>query len=156
MASLTLYFATNRNHEGNRWTPDAYGSKFSKDGMENLRFGRVSVEASDKKIQQFLKKKMKNCGVGDGEGLSEYLADRAKSAKINAYKEIIDKDTPETLQKPKLGSKAAFADLQTAMKACSDVLVCIHGFNVDWHHAVGSALSLQTMLRNTGDKKIRM
>jgi len=153
MTSLTLFFATNRNHEGDQWAPKSYGSKFSKDGMENLRFGRVSVEASNKKIQKFLKKKMKDCGVGDGEGLSEYLADQAKSAKIKGYKEVIDKDTPESLQKPKLGSKAAFADLQTAMKACSDVLVYIHGFNVDWFQSVGSALSLQTMLQNTGDKK---
>ena len=46
MATLTLYYATNRNYEGeDRWHPDSYGTKFSDDGMENLRFGFVSVDA---------------------------------------------------------------------------------------------------------------
>jgi esterase/lipase superfamily enzyme len=45
MTTLKLYYATNRNHIGNRWTPDAYGAKFSDDDMENLRFSEVGVEA---------------------------------------------------------------------------------------------------------------
>ena len=46
MTKLTLYYATNRKHEGkDRWHPESYGTKFSDDGMENLRFGAVSVEA---------------------------------------------------------------------------------------------------------------
>lgn len=51
MTSLTLHFAANRNHVVDRWTPDFYRSKFRKNGMENLRIGAASVEASDKKIQ---------------------------------------------------------------------------------------------------------
>ena len=46
MTTLTLFYATNRNHKGNRWNPKSYDSKFSSDGMENLRFGVVKVEAS--------------------------------------------------------------------------------------------------------------
>ena len=44
MITLTLYYATNRNHLGqDRWKPDGYGSKFSQDGVENLRFGRLTL-----------------------------------------------------------------------------------------------------------------
>ena len=45
MTILTLYYATNRNHLGaDRWKPEGYGSKFSQDGVENLRFGRLTLE----------------------------------------------------------------------------------------------------------------
>lgn len=155
MAKLTLYYATNRKHEGkNRWRPDAYGTKFSDDGMENLRFGFVTVDADDKRIEGFLNKDMEDCGTGDGEGLGGYLAKCAQSARIEAYRESLRKDIAEAAQKDvKLGSKAMFADLMSDMEKASDALIYIHGFNVSWHSAVGSALALQTMLRRakTGD-----
>lgn len=149
MAKLTLYYATNRKHEGkNRWRPDAYGTKFSDDGMENLRFGFVTVDADDTKIEGFLNKDMEDCGTGDGEGLGGYLAKCAESARIEAYRESLSKDIAEAAQKDaKLGSKAMFADLMSDMEKASDALIYIHGFNVSWHSAVGSALALQTMLR---------
>lgn len=149
MAKLTLYYATNRKHEGkNRWRPDAYGTKFSDDGMENLRFGFVTVDADDKRIEGFLNKDMEDCGTGDGEGLGGYLAKCAQSARIEAYRESLRKDIAEAAQKDvKLGSKAMFADLMSDMEKASDALIYIHGFNVSWHSAVGSALALQTMLR---------
>ena len=41
-----------------------------------------------------------------------------------------------------------FADLKADMEKSSDVLIYIHGFNVSWYDAVGSALALQHMLQN--------
>jgi len=152
MARLTLYYATNRNHEGrNRWRPDSYGKKFSNDGMENLRFGVVSVEADDKKIDKYLNADMKDCGEGDGVGLGGYLAGCARTARIEAYRETISPNVADVAQKnAKLGSKAMFSDVMSDMEKSSDVLIYIHGFNVSWLNAVGSALALQTMLQNAG------
>jgi esterase/lipase superfamily enzyme len=45
-----------------------------------------------------------------------------------------------------LGSEAMFADVKQTMENCTDVVVYIHGFNVSWKNAVGSALALQMML----------
>ena len=54
MSKLQLFYATNRGHEGkNRWKPEAYGTKFSSDGMENLRFGSLTVDAA-RKIEEWL------------------------------------------------------------------------------------------------------
>ena len=67
MKDLTLYYATNRNHLGaDRWQPTAYGSKFSDDGAENLRFGKVTLSADEKRIGEFLAKDV-GFGAGDGE-----------------------------------------------------------------------------------------
>jgi esterase/lipase superfamily enzyme len=154
MAKLTLYFATNRKHEGkDRWHPDSYGTKFSDDGMENLRFGFVSVDADDKKIDKCLSADMKDCGAGDGISLGDYLAGCAESARIEAYREAISADIAEVEQKnAKLGSKGMFADVMSDMEKSSDVLIYIHGFNVSWFSAVGYALALQIMLRNAGTR----
>jgi len=150
----TLYFATNRNHVGkDRWHPDSYGTKFSNDGMENLRFGVVTVTADEKTVKKHLKAKIEDCGVGDGESLGTHLAERAKNAKITAYEETIGDHIADTAQKKaKFGSRAMFSDVQTAMENSSDVLLYIHGFNVSWYEAVGSALALQIMLQNAPTK----
>ena len=154
MAKLTLYYATNRNHVGNdRWRPDSYGTKFSDDGMENLRFGFVTVAADDKKISAFHNTGLHDCGVGDGEGLGGYLAECAKTAAIEAYQESINPGIADVAQKGlKLGSKAMFADVMSDMEKSSDVLIYIHGFNVSWFDAVGSALALQQMLQNAAQR----
>jgi hypothetical protein len=48
---LQIFYATNRAHEGPRqFQPTSYGALFSNDGMENLRFGRVSFSADDAKV----------------------------------------------------------------------------------------------------------
>jgi esterase/lipase superfamily enzyme len=150
MAKLTLYYATNRNHVGDdRWHPDSYGTKFSDDGMENLRFGYVTVTADDRKLAAFLNASVNDCGSGNGEGLGGYLSKCAKTAKIEAYKEDINAGIADTAQpNAKLGSKAMFADVQSDMEKSSDVVLYIHGFNVSWFNAVGSALALQYMLQN--------
>jgi esterase/lipase superfamily enzyme len=150
MTELKLYYATNRKHVGaDRWHPDSYGSKFSDDGMENLRFGEVTVTADDGELAKWLEADMEDCGVGDGESLASYLADCAKSAQIEAYEETINPNIADVAQKnPKLGSQAMFKDVMSDMRNSSDVLIYIHGFNVSWFDAVGSALALQLMLQN--------
>lgn len=154
MAKYTLYYATNRNHIGsNRWFPDSYGTKFSDDGMENLRFGVVTVTADQSKVNLHLNTPMQECGNGDGVKLGEYLSKCAENAKIEAYEEVLGNHIAEAAQKRvKLGSQAMFTDVQSAMENSSDVLIYIHGFNVSWNEAVGSALALQLMLRNSPTK----
>jgi len=152
MAKLTLYYATNRKHEGkDRWRPDSYGTKFSDDGMENLRFGFVSVDADDKKIAKYLSADVQDCGVGDGISLGDYLAECAKTARIEAYRELVSPNVADA-EHAKLGSKAMFADVMSDMEKSSDVLIYIHGFNVSWYGAVGYALALQTMLQNAATR----
>jgi esterase/lipase superfamily enzyme len=154
MATLQLYYATNRGHVGkDRFKPTGYGKKFSDDGMENLRFGRLTVQADDAKIKKFLNTKVGPLGSGNGEDLGTYLADCAEKANIQAYPEKIDDAIHQASQpKAKLGSLAMFADLKSDMEKSSDVVLFIHGFNVSWKSAVGSALALQLMLQNSPAK----
>lgn len=155
MARYKLFYATNRNHLGaDRWHPKAYGTKFSQDGIENLRFGVLDVEADEARVAGFLAAPMPDCGHGDGEELAEYLAKCAAKATIRAYRESISPDIAEAAQPAvRLGSQAMFADVMELMRTSSDVLIYIHGFNVSWAEAVGSALALQLMLgsRSTAD-----
>ncbi len=149
MAKLTLYYATNRNHLGaDRWRPDGYGSKFSDDGMENLRFGYVTLTADERRIDRYVHADIGAGGAGDGSGLAGYLTECAKSATIDAYRESISANIADVAQDhAKYGSLGMFADLQKEMEDKTDVLIYIHGFNVSWAEAVGSALALQTMLQ---------
>ena len=151
MADHKLYYATNRNHIGDdQWHPDSYGKKFSDDGMENLRFGVVNVTVDQREVKKHLSADVKVSGTGNGEALAGYLRTRADGARIEAYQESINRDVAETAQpEAKLGSKAMFADLRADMEKSTDVLIYIHGFNVSWHDAVGSALALQLMLQNS-------
>ncbi len=153
MTELRLFYATNRNHLGeDRWRPDGYGKKFSDDGVENLRFGRLTVKVDESKMAKFLEKDCGSMGQGDGEGLTKYLAKCAESADIIAYREKINRSIAEYLQENvKQGSQEAFADLQVIMRHNTDVLVFIHGFNVSWTDAIGRALSLQEMLNHCPD-----
>lgn len=151
MAKLTLYYATNRKHEGkDRWNPTGYGNNFSDDGMENLRFGMVMLDADDNEIKAALGKNMGACGKGDGESLAKHLTKCAETATIQAYPEKIDRKLADGRQKnARFGSLAMFTDLKSAMEKNSDALIYIHGFNVSWHEAVGAALALELMLNNS-------
>ena len=141
--TLTLYYATNRAHKGkDRWHPGSYGPKFSDDGMENLRFGRLKLDVDAAKIERYL-------AADKIEDLSAYLETRAKSAAIDAFPEKLDRSVAENLQDAKLGSAAMFAELKELMEKCSDVLVYVHGFNVSWFSAVGAALALQIKLNRS-------
>ena len=150
MSELKLYYATNRNHIGkDRWHPSAYGAKFSADGIENLRFGVLSVTADDARLRRFLTAQLGTCGTGDGESLAGYLATCARKATIVAYEERIDPAIADAAQQDAVyGSSAMFADLKADMLASTDVMLYIHGFNVSWFEAVGGALAAQCMLRN--------
>lgn len=149
MTKYKLYYATNRKHVGSdRWHPTSYGRKFSNDGMENLRFGVVEVTADENEVESHLNTSVEKCGVGNGEKLGGYLAGCVKSASIFAYEEKIGDYIADVAQEDlKLGSQAMFADVMSDMEKSSDVLIYIHGFNVSWFDAVGSALALQLMLK---------
>lgn len=147
MSDRTLYYATNRKHEGNRWKPDGYGTKFSDDGLENLRFGKLTVSVDEIRSMKYARSEMGKIGTGNGEGMSEYFTDLARQADIMAFEESIDPKIADTAQPAKLGSAAMFNEMKSIMMNATDVLVYIHGFNVSWHSAVGSALGLQEMLR---------
>jgi esterase/lipase superfamily enzyme len=156
MTEHGLYFATNRNHEGDdRWHPVRYGRSFSADGMENLRFGWLQVDVPQAEVDSCLTTDT-GFGAGDGERLSAVFATAASAASIEAYEEQIDPNRADTTQpRARLGSKAMFRDLQREMLRRCDVVVYVHGFNVSWESAVGSALALQTMLNrnDVGDPK---
>ncbi len=152
MKDLILYYLTNRNHIGpDQWNPQEYGTKFSDDGIENLRFGKVTVGVDEAEISKCLESDS-GFGTGKGEKLSSIITDAVKQgATINAFPESIDRSITETLQSNiKKGSTAMFNELKTQMMQSSDVLVYVHGFNVSWHAAVGSALALQEMLNRSG------
>ena len=153
MAIINLYYATNRKHIGrDRWRPSSYGNNFSNDGMENLRFGIVQIQTDDNKVRRFLNTPIDNMGAGDGLSLSSYLTKCAKTAKIHAYEENLSHDISEESQdNVTLGSRSMFDHLQSDMGAGCDVLVYIHGFNVSWYEAVGSAVALQLMQAQTGE-----
>ncbi|MDT8281794.1 MAG: alpha/beta hydrolase [Gammaproteobacteria bacterium] len=159
MITVNLFYATNRRHIGdNRWTPTAYSTDFSSDGQENLRFGQISFDADETKINQHLqRKKTGEKDAGDGEKLAEYFARCIKkSSTIKAYAEKISyKSTDKHQEDAKFGSQSLFEDLRETMLNKSDVLVYIHGFNVSWTDAVATASSLQLMLNrhNQADDK---
>ncbi|WP_418317085.1 alpha/beta hydrolase [Piscinibacter sakaiensis] len=144
-----IYYATNRGHEGaDRFSPDRYGERFSSDGMENLRFGRVTFTADEQRVNELLNQDRPLTGPGDGEALQDYFAACAKATqRIEAYEESIpDPRLSDTAQPTRLGSKAMFADLQQDMCVGRDMLVLIHGYNVDWEEAVGTAAALEATL----------
>ena len=153
MKKLTLYYATNRNHSGDdQWHPSSYGVEYSKSengvGEQNLRFGKLTLNADNNKIKICLNSHADG-DKGNGVALSEYLTGIADKAKITAYKEESDEKEIK-----KFGSLAMFSELKQAMSDSNDVLVYIHGFNVSWCDAVGSALALQEMVnQKTADKQ---
>jgi esterase/lipase superfamily enzyme len=154
MATLTLYYGTNRAHEGaDRWQPTGYGTRFSSDGAENLRFGTVTMRVDHRTLRGHLTRRRKHSGVGDGEALADWLSQQP--GHIAAYREQIDPTVADTHQPQAVfGSQALFADLKAHMDGGADVLIFIHGFNVAWNEAVGSALALQAMLNHHGDQPV--
>jgi esterase/lipase superfamily enzyme len=151
VAEMSLFYATNREHEGkDPWRPTGYGRKFSSDGMENLRFGRVRLAYDEAEVARCLDKDLGKMGRGDGERLGRYLARQAAQAEIRAYRESINRKLADRAQpNARLGSLGMFADLQALMMRKTDVLVYIHGFNVSWRDAVGSAAALELVLNRS-------
>ena len=150
---MNLFYATNRRHTGDdRWSPTGYGTDFSSDGQENLRFGKISFDADEIEINKHLQRKKKGeKDGGDGEKLASYLAKCInQSSTIKAYAEKISHKTADKHQaNARFGSNSLFEALRKSMLKKSDVLVYIHGFNVSWIDAVAAAASLQLMLKGT-------
>jgi len=154
----SVYYATNRGHEGaDRFAPTRYGTRFSSDGMENLRFGRVTFDADDEPVRELLARRRDFTGPGDGEALQDHFARCARHSQvIEAYQEVIkDKSVSDVAQKepPKLGSLAMFSDLRADMQRGVDMLVLIHGYNVDWEEAVGTAAAFEAMLNRPDPRR---
>ena len=141
------YYITNRCHIGkNRWNPSSYGAKPSQDGAENLRFGLVNFPIDESSVKELLGE---NCGFGfgNGEELARFFCSQRKKASIEAFAESLPKDEIEfSNSDQKLGSESAFKDIQNRINKGGDVLIFVHGFNVNWWEAVASGLSLQLML----------
>lgn len=152
METVKLYFATNRAHYGeDRWHPDGYGSGFSSSGHQNLRFGYVDLEYDENTVNEYLNETVHG-HKGNGEELSEYFAKQSKIAEdaenniITAFEDKSQKEKKRALEFKEKSSTAAFREIKVEMEQAKDVVVFIHGFKVNWHNAVGSALSLQFML----------
>lgn len=156
---LSIYFATNRGHEGaERFRPLRYGARFSSDGMENLRFGRVDFDVDEAEVRQRLNAVRDFTGAGDGEALQDYFGRCVKaSQRIQCYEEAIpNPGVNETAQaEVKLGSQALFADLQADMQQGRDLLILIHGFNVSWEEAVATAAAFEAVVNRDDPKASR-
>jgi esterase/lipase superfamily enzyme len=158
MTQCSLYYATNRRHRGkDRWHPSSYGPEASRDGTENLRFGRVDVEYDSATVAGLLRAPS-GFGEGNGEKLAKYLYSQRRIASIDAFEELLDVHRADVDQdRKRFGSSRTFGELQKMMRAGCDTLVYIHGFNVSWWEAVAAATSLQMMLnRNPGQREIRV
>lgn len=149
MIALTLYYVTNRNHVGkNQWMPDGYGAGFSADGVENLRFGKVMIQADEQQINQYLNAVSSDKGTGDGNGLTDYMKGQFKAnGKISAFAEVLPDGTH------RLGSLDMFKEVKAKMMKSTDTVIYVHGYAVSWHDAVANALSLQLML-NKRDENV--
>ncbi len=143
---ITLFYATNRNHLGtNRWKPTDYGKNFSSDRNSNLRFGKVGLTVDEKEIKNYLQR-TKHKRIGDGEGLSGYLTKLVKNkGKIKAYKDVTT-GGKSGFDVEQLASTMLFRDLKIIMDKKQDIMINVHGFNVSWWEAVGSAMALELML----------
>jgi len=147
---IKLYYGTNRNFEGGtRWAPREYGTHFSADGSENLRFGALTLTANTQAVAQMLSSVRTDDQACHGEELVEILTTAAEGAVIEAFEETLDRNLPEAAQpNAKLGSARFFDELKQQMDAGKDVVIFIHGFNTSWASAVGTAAALQITLNN--------
>lgn len=137
--NISLYFATNREHIGvNRANPDGYGERPSSDGIQNLRFGKVIITLDDVIVQNHLHNNADGA-AGNGTDLADYIKNCTQS--IEAKPDILNPDNTVSF-----GSPDIFEHLKNAMSNNHDVLIYVHGYNVNWKEAVAAAASLQIML----------
>ena len=152
-----LYYVTNRRHRGDsQWAPEGYGNEPSRSGTENLRFGKVVLTYDRDEVRSHLTREC-GFGLGNGRGLSKYLARKAHEAHIRAFEETLEaREDDATQPKERFGSTVALAELQKAMHEGCDILMFVHGFGVNWWRAVASALSLEFMLNQIPGKEVRV
>lgn len=154
MQTATLYYATNRKHQGpNRWKPTGYATVPSSDGAENLRFGELTASYNPAEVQKHLTVQSGNNRTGNGEALANYLKKPASQANITAYDDPTVGATAH-VETSKNSSVQMFNAIKARMMAGSDALVYIHGYNVSWDEAVASALALQFMLNATAQREV--
>src|ERR1041385_1660509 len=146
MRDYTIHFATNRNPEGTNDAPTRYGKDFSVNGREDLRFGKVTLRADENEVTKVLDEEVESMGKGNGQRLSSYFEECDPAPRIEVFNEHLEKEV--------YGSKQFFGELKSIMMDATDVLVFIHGYNVTWDDAVGSAIALQEMLNRptSGDQ----
>jgi esterase/lipase superfamily enzyme len=123
-----IRFATNRDPVGKPIT--GFGKHFNPAHPLELRFGEVRLDSGSAQLPRA------------GTRLADLLAQQVGQgrAALEVYGEELDRDPPV------LGSQRLFAELQQSMGAGRDALVYIHGFNVSFFEAVGSAMALQKKL----------
>ena len=141
-----LYFATNRNFS-KRGDSYKFGNRISDEGWHNLRFGEITVELDDQKVQAKLSEAIDN-GIGNGVSLSKYLKKPVKRGQVILYDDpSASEKNPEAMPDYEaLSSTKLFRALKEEMDNATDVVIFIHGYNVDWEEAASSALALQIML----------
>lgn len=125
---MRIRFATNRDPQG---TPvRAFGTAFNRTHPLELRFGEMRLETGSAKLPR--------AGTSLADVLAKQLSDGR--GELEVYGEELDRVPPV------LGSQRLFGELQQSMSAGRDALVYIHGFNVSFFEAVGSAMALQKKL----------
>ena len=151
----TLYYATNRRHVGrDQWLPSRYSGEFSKDGAENLRFGKVVLELDSDLVNECFQRES-GFGSGDGNRLAALAKKSRRTARIEAFVENLEKRTSESRQPDAVfGSRRTFRELRKPPLAERDILVFVHGFNVDWWDAVASATALELMVNRNRERKV--
>ncbi len=115
--------------------------------MENLRVGQVTLELDDSEVASALASDLGSAGRGSGGTLAELATAAMKDRgayEIVAYPET---PTPDGLVTP--GSEAMFRDLHKLMSSSTDLITMIHGYNVTWAEAVGTAVGLQIALNGS-------
>ncbi len=148
---MQLFYVTNRRHQGaDRWHPTGYSKDASSDGLQNLRFGSITLDLStiQNKIQHSLAETVDG-NSGNGERIRASIRDVLRNVQtIEAFEEKEDGSIR--------GSSRAYDQLREAMKSGADTVIYVHGFNNDWNDAVSAAASLQIMLNDKGSKPVNV
>jgi esterase/lipase superfamily enzyme len=130
---LRVRFATNRNPVGN--PVRGFGNTFSPVHPHSLRFGSVALESGP--LRGF-----------DASTLADRFSEHLRQGKgaLSVYAENL-KVTP-----PVLGSTRMFGEIKADMDAGVGTVILIHGYDNDFHDAIGSALAFQYRLQSLGAK----
>jgi esterase/lipase superfamily enzyme len=125
---LRIRIATNRDPRGR--PVESFGKHFNREHPQELRFGEVRLDTGSTRLPR------------GGSDLAGKLTERVEKgkARLELYDENLRKKSPL------LGSQRLFADMKASMGRGRDTLVYLHGYNVSFAEAVGSALALQHRL----------
>lgn len=122
---MRVYFATNREPNRRR-APDAFGTRFSPQGLTDLRFGWATFAGAD------------------GPPAVTVAPERLQVPRA-------DLDRGD-LSRQRLGSQVVFAAMRQEMvERCADALLFIHGFNTSFEESLHAARAIVTVL---GDRPL--